>query len=319
MLKRKQQKMKNFAKVLIAFSITLLIYGVFLDYRGEIKLYNPITDANKVNGNKDNTTIDINTSGTLLDDSSSNQTEQKSDNSDGPSTPTVMEDSNNGYRKQIEERFGISIKYGSETDGYEVGGLTTESIHSASRVSAALSTLNTVLSHYPDGMFQEIGDGGIPLTIYLIEKYSLNGVTGVTDSSDYYANISIAVAYPFEESFYHESYHYIERYMTEKRGLSFTNWNGYNPPGFNYGETNYDYSYAANGGREDSYFVNNYAQSSDSEDRASTFEYMMDESKASCLNYNQPVWKKAKLMAEAIEASLTTCSPYVVEYWERFL
>ena len=314
MLRRKQLKIKKYAKILIAFSITLLLYGVFLDYQENKKYYNPITDASTIKGgSSNNTTIDINTSGEPLDENSSTV-----QNHNDTSVPTI-EDSNDTYRKQIEKRFGITIKYGPETENYEVGGLTTTPIRNATDISASLSTLNKCLSNYPEGLFQEISDGGIPLTIYLIERYSLNGVTGVTDSNSFNANISIATAYPFEESFYHESYHYIERFMTDKRNLSFTNWNGYNPPGFNYGETNYELSYTANGGREDSYFVNNYAQSSDSEDRASTFEYMMDDEKASCLNYNQPVWKKAKLMAEAMDAALTTCSPYVVEYWERFL
>ena len=313
-MRRKQHaKMVYYAKILIAFSLALLLYGVFLDYKDGYKLYNPITDATTVKGNNDKTTIDINSSGDLIEDFD-NKTQNHTD-----TTVPLINDTNDGFRKQIEEKYGISIKYGPETDGYEVGGLTTESIQNASRIAASLDSLNNALSHYPEGMFQEIRDGGIPLTIYLVERYSLNGVTGVTDSSSYYANISIAIAYPFEESFYHESYHYIERFMTDKKNLNFTNWNGYNPPDFNYGETNYELSYTANGGRENSYFVNNYAQTSDSEDRASTFEYMMDDSKAACLNMGQPVWKKAKLMAEAMDASLTTCSPYVVEYWERFL
>lgn len=312
MLRRKQRKIKKFAKILIAFSITLLLYGAFLDYKSDHKFFNPITDSSTIKGgsSRDGTTIDINSSGELLD--------KKDTKNDGTSIPTI-DGTNDNYRKQIEKRFGITIKYGEETENYEVGGLTTTPLRSATDISIALSTLNTCLSHYPDGLFQEISDGGIPLTIILIERYSLNGVTGVTDSNSYYATISIATAYPFEESFYHESYHYIERFMSDKRSLSFTNWNGYNPPGFVYGEANYELSYTANGGREDSYFVNNYAQSSDSEDRASTFEYMMDDEKASCLNFNQPVWKKAKLMAEAMDAALTSCSPYVVEYWERFL
>ena len=43
------------------------------------------------------------------------------------------------------ENHGITIKYGSETDGYEVGGLTTNSITSATSISSTLSKLNTAL------------------------------------------------------------------------------------------------------------------------------------------------------------------------------
>ena len=214
MLKRRQQKIKKYAKILIAFSITLLLYGVFLDYKDNIKLYNPITDASTVKSGNDNKTIDINKSGKILNDNDTS-TQQHNDDT---SVPTI-EKSNDTYRKQIEKRFGITIKYGNETNNYEVGGLTTTPIKSATEVSAALSTLNKCLNNYPEGLFQELNDGGIPLTIILVERYSLNGVTGVTDSNSYNATISIATAYPFEESFYHESYHYIERFMSDKRKL----------------------------------------------------------------------------------------------------
>ena len=85
-----------------------------------------------------------------------------------------------------------------------------------------------------------------------------------------------------------------------KKGLTFTSWESYNPPGFTYGSLD-------------------YAQSSAEEDRASTFEYMMNASKPMCLNRNQPVWRKAKTMSDAIDAAMNTVNPGTVEYWERHL
>ena len=55
------------------------------------------------------------------------------------------------------------------------------------------------------------------------------------------------------------------------------------------------------------------------EDRASTFEYMMFTNKASCLNTNKPVWKKAKFMSQLLEKYLESVKPEVTEYWERHL
>ena len=179
-----------------------------------------------------------------------------------------------------------------------------------------LYELKNVLSKYPKGLFSEIKNGGIPLTIYLINSYSDPDITGVTDSSYNYANISIATIFPLEESFYHESYHYIERYLL-KKGANYNSWDNLLPQDFSWGTIDGNLSYS-NTFSEDSYFVNNYAQTSASEDRASTFEYMMADTKASCLNKNKTIWLKAVYMSRTIDSVLESVKPDVVEYWERF-
>ena len=238
-------------------------------------------------------------------------------NTPTPPTPS-LDETNNNLRNLIQSTYGVTVYYGSETNGYYVGGLSTNPITNASVINASLNQLNTAMSLYPSGFFREISNGGIPLTIYLIDSYSEYGVTGVTDSNYSFANISIAVAYPFEDTFYHESYHYIERYIF-KRGIYYTSWDAYNPPGFTYGGTLLrDQSYSRTGAA-DAHFVNDYAQTSPEEDRASTFEYMMKASKSACFTYNQPIWRKAKTMSDSIDAALNTVSPNVTEYWERHL
>ena len=224
---------------------------------------------------------------------------------------------NDSLRKEIENQFQVKIYYGEETANYTVAGIGTTEITDETVVYNQLMRLKNTLGLYPSGLFLEIKNGGIPLSIYLINSYSENSITGITDSNYNYAKISIAAIYPFEESFYHESYHYIERYMF-REGASFKSWDSLNPEGFSYGSIYNRYSYA-NTFLAESPFVNNYAQSSDAEDRASTFEYMMAASKASCLNNGNTVWQKATYMARTLEASLDSVSPDVVEYWERFL
>lgn len=233
-----------------------------------------------------------------------------------PYIPT-LDETNNNLRNNIQNTYGITVKYGSETNGYTVAGISTTPITNSTTINASLTRLNQALSLYPSGMFSEIRNGGIPLTIMLINNYSENSVTGVTDSSYSYAVISIAVAYSFEDSFYHESYHYIERYMF-KKGASFTTWNSLNPQGFSYGNINSNLSYASTYS-QDAPFVNAYAMTSAEEDRASTFEYMMAGSKASCLNYGTTVWKKSTVIKNMIETVYNTASPNTTEYWERYL
>ncbi len=240
----------------------------------------------------------------------------------GSTTPTTpagpsLSETNNNLRNTIQNNYGITIRYGSETNGYSVGGLRTNPITDDGSIQTTLNKLNAALSLYPNGFFREIKNGGIPLTLYLVNSFSEYGVTGVTDSNYSSATISVAIVYPFEETFYHESYHYIERYMF-KKGIYFHSWDSYNPPGFSYGSLLRDQSYSRTGSAS-AYFVNDYAQSSADEDRASTFEYMMSGSKPACLNHGQHVWTKAQNMANAIDSALNTVSPGVTEYWERHL
>ena len=176
--------------------------------------------------------------------------------------------------------------------------------------------LKNTLNKYPKGLFKEIINGGIPLTIILIKSYSDSNITGITDSSYSYANISIATMYPFDESFYHESYHYIERYLF-KNGANYNSWDSLLPLNFNWGTIDGSLSYS-NTFSSDAFFVNNYAQTSASEDRASTFEYMMADTKASCLNVGNTIWKKAVYMSRTIDSVFDCVKPDVIEYWERF-
>lgn len=245
------------------------------------------------------------------------QTPQPSSTPQQVVQPTI-EEVNNNLRISIQNKYGITVKYGGETNGYVVGGLSTTPLSDGNSINSALNQLNNTMALYPTGFFAEIRNGGIPLTVYLINNYSNNSVTGVTDSNYSFANISIAMAHPFGESFYHESYHYIERYIF-KRGGNYSAWNSLNPPGFSYGNTvSNSYSYA-NTFSPDAPFVNTYAQTNDAEDRASTFEYMMASSKASCLNNGTTVWRKAYTMKNMIESVFSTVRPTTTEYWERYL
>lgn len=309
-----------YAKVLFIIAIAFLVYGLILDYNNEHKLIDPVLH----NRNKDIkiTSIDVHN-----DKSKSNLETGESEISDTESRMEFYEsiyendEKNEKLRENLEKNYGIEIKYGQETFGYAVGGMDTFPITDSFAITSSLENLSRVLKLYPSGFFNEINDGGIPLTIYLIDEFSIDGVTGVTDSNNSFANIVIAIEYSFDETFFHESYHYIERFML-KKGVSFKSWNSFNPASFSYDKDQsnaiHEYSYNRNF-KEDAYFVNDYAQTDASEDRASTFEYMMDTSKASCLNNGKNVWKKAKFICTSIESVFKSVSPSVTEYWERHL
>ena len=337
--KNYHRNLSYYARILMVISVTLLVYGIILDVQNSHRLLDPV--KNVTSTTEEESTISITTSDgsevvpgntvvTVKGDDSPEIAETPSTIEETPSkqpntndrqeelvrAPT-MEDINNSLRLEIEATFGVSVRYGSETEGYSVAGVETIPITDLATINNQLNRLKNALSLYPNGIFREIKNGGIPLTVILVSNYSKKNVTGVTDSSYTYANISIAAEYPFEESFYHESYHYIERYLF-KKGASFNTWNALNPENFEYGSIYNDYSYNMTF-METAPFVNNYAQTADTEDRASTFEYMMANTKASCLNNGNVVWQKAVYMSRTMEAVLSTVRPEVIEYWERFL
>ena len=231
-------------------------------------------------------------------------------------TPTI-EQTNDSLRKKLQDTYGITIKYGKEITGYNVGGMATTSIQEANDVNFSLNELKANLEKYPSGFFEEFQKTGMNLSLYLIYSYSDDAVTGVTDSTYSNVVISIATKFPFSDSFNHEIYHYIEKFI-ETRGGYFKSWELLNPNNFTYGTVNsklsYDKTFLA-----DSYFVNNYAQTDEDEDRASIFEYMMADVECKCLEAGLPIWKKAKTMADAIDLFFTTVNSNTVEYWERFI
>lgn len=297
----------------------------------------PITNDNTGNNTSSGTDLNPSTSNGNTNtgsntNSSNNNTGNNSGSNTTPSTPipdptptpeptpdsTPVVDPLTNYRKQIEDTYGIKVLYGSETNGYVVGSLGTTAITDTNVMKSTLEQLNTALSMYPNGFFREFSKQNMSLNVYLIKNYSAENVTGVTDFAPRRTIISIATDFPFDESFHHEMLHYIEHYI-ESAGGRFTAWNSFNPLDFTYGVENSSYSYSKTG-MPGSYFVNNYAQTSANEDRASTFEYMTASVKYSCYDSNDyPIWKKSNYLSTMIETYFTTVSSSVVDYWERYI
>lgn len=270
----------------------------------------PVPNNTTTSDNTGNTSSTGNTSG--------NNTSPSPVPTPEPDTePAPVVDQNVVFRKNIEDTYGVKVFYGNETSGYSVGGMSTTVIPDSS-VSSALTQLNAALATYPVGFFQEFLNKSINVNVYLIKNYSANNVTGVTDTSFKRINISIAMDFPFNESFHHEVLHAIEYYI-ERSGGKFTSWNSFNPADFSYGTENKDYSYSVTGNAS-SYFVNNYAQVSQSEDRASTFEYMTASKRYSCFDsHGYPIWQKSDYLSRMIDTYFNTVTPEVIDYWERYV
>lgn len=343
------------SKLLLSFSLILILIGISLNLENKAVM-NPVTnthvlsnsDTNDINitttdtpiADNSSTTKDNNSGGTSKENSqgnnkgnnksNSNSNTSSNNNSSGSNNnnsstenkktdppSSSIEVKNNNLRNSIENKYGITVKYGVETNGYTVSGLSSVRLSDSNKINQVLNELNSNLSVYPAGLFNETKQGGYTLTIYLLKRYSQDNVTGITDSTTKNVLISLATDYSFEESLHHEIYHYIEKYMYT-RGANYTTWNTLNPPDFKYGTTNSAFSYTT-ANNINAYFVNDYAQTDEYEDRASTFEYLMSNSEAGCLKTGTTIWKKAKYICEQIDAVFKTVTPSVTEYWERYV
>ncbi len=347
------------AKTLIVFALVLISFGVYLDFEEKNAHIDPVTDVVKiidkensiiittqdglpptyddnndsaVDGTSDNESslateatnnTNNSTSGNNSTINSGNNTSDYSNvtpnnnSSDNSFSVSNVSDENNKLRKSIEDLYGVKVLYGSDTQGYTIGSMSTV-VLSDDEVQSALIQLSSALSVYPSDFFREFANKNLSFYFYLIKRYSANNVTGVTDFSLKKINISIAMDFPFGESFHHEVLHAVEHYINLSGG-KFTSWSSLNPNDFSYGNENSNYSYSVTGSPS-SYFVNNYAQVSQSEDMASTFEYMTSSTRYNCFDsHSYPIWQKSDYLSRMIDTYFTTVTPEVIDYWERYV
>lgn len=334
-------KLLSLGYILFLLSFLFIFTGIYLNYEEKSSFHDPIRDVVII---EDDDVI-ISTTGDDERDSSNNTDHENNDipsidndpnfengeeNTDSPinekkdeddvnhSQGTSLEIANDTFRRNMESTYGIKIRYGSDTNGYAAGNMYTVSIEDPIVVDNALNQLNNSLALYPKGFFQEFCDVNLNLEVYLIQRYSMENVTGVTDLSGNRAIISVAMDYPFAESIHHEIYHYIEHFIERKHG-EFSNWNTYNPKNFNYGTVDNNLSFNRTN-NPSAPFVNNYAQTNADEDRASLFEYMTASYKMPCFDsVEYPIWKKSSYVALMIDTYFDTVSPSIIDYWERYI
>ena len=205
-----------------------------------------VKDENTGSNSGDNKTPNTGDSGNTSD-GNTGSTPATSDDTPSQTTPTTpdtpntpapqpaptIDEVNAALRTQLQNTYGIAIKYGSETSGYNVGGLSTVPISDPNVVNKALNEMASTIALYPSGMWTEMKNSGFPLSIYLITKYSAANVTGVTETYSNKVIISIATNFSFGETFNHEVFHYFENYITYFKGATFGSWSGLNPTNFN--------------------------------------------------------------------------------------
>lgn len=270
-------------------------------------------------------------------------TEQKTANKDaeenlqntGKKEPVAMslQESNLVWKRNIYNRYGVSVLSGSDADIFE-GGICYKGLTDEELIAEWLGYIEKELARYPSGFFRDFSD----ITTFKIKLISyLNNKQGYASyeiATDMYIGINTdpnTGGFP-GRMLNHEIMHVIDQYIRLKSWDS--NAQEYISPldetekiipaGFVWGSSNSSYTiYDTSVPVENRYFVSVYAKTNGREDRAETFtdymfrSYQRDYMKSS----SYPISRKQALIAKNIRDYFPSAAktPQGSLPWERFL
>lgn len=185
----------------------------------------------------------------------------------------------------FQENYGVNVNVYTNPNylnsNYQMGA-----VYSEKNIMYALSDLEEYFISFNKDFFSRFYEYGMNgLNIYFAD-----GITGLTNGFDktkvvglyfkkdkkYNIIIDINASSSVKDIISHETMHLIEDYLNIKE-YNFSNWNKLNPSGFSYKntyyiKTRYDDTLKDNSNSKNVYFIDNYARSNASEDRARVFE-----------------------------------------------
>lgn len=244
-----------------------------------------------------------------------------------PAKQTLAE-KNDVKRQALNRKYNLDIRYSNEINNvygvYKPFGEPLELLTDEREIDSNLTKLESCLAAYPDGMFKEIYDSGMALSIYLV-KGSHNKFAGLVDKQ-FYANPILVMTdtFIFSRTFHHEMMHFLDLYIECEaypqepyEGLWGDN---YNPLGFSYGSTaSSQYVFYPNGD-ENAYFFTNYSKTNEREDRAELFSEMMNGVyQKDCLKSGKPLRKKADAISAELSKYLKCVTSSTHPQWTKNL
>ena len=246
--------------------------------------------------------------------------------SESPSAKTQAE-KNDEYRKQIQDKYSVSIAYKDELGDYYMNGYPRPVKQTDdSTIYSYLQRIENVLNKYPTNFFKEIKNTRMNLTIYMVKSIDI-GVAGLTNSSNR-SNVIIMIntisITSFETTLHHEIMHFIDSYISFNLGSGVIEKSmvSVNPSGFTYGssDSSYVYDYYNASTASTAYFLSNYSKTNYLEDRAVIFASLMTSTmKYLYLNNGTPIYKKARLISNQLRDNFNSVKNSSNLYWERLL
>lgn len=246
--------------------------------------------------------------------------------SESPAAKTQAE-KNDEYRKQIQDKYSVSIAYKDELGDYYMNGYPRPVKQTDdSTIYSYLQRIENVLNKYPTNFFKEIKNTRMNLTIYMVKSIDI-GVAGLTNSSNR-SNVIIMIntisITSFETTLHHEIMHFIDSYISFNLGSGVieNSMASVNPSGFTYGssDSSYVYDYYNASTASTAYFLSNYSKTNYLEDRAVIFASLMTSTmKYPYLNNGTPIYKKARLISNQLRDNFNSVKNSSNLYWERLL
>lgn len=195
------------------------------------------------------------------------------------------------HRKELEEKYNMYIYLGSEVFATSTDYLLT-CCKSPYEMDKALYIVDEVLSLYPEGFFEQIKYGGIKtIGLYLCSGFTKNSSYGIdtaialagTDGYERFLVLDISYPSDLRRNIIHEISHWTDNRINQQDYVDDVDfeeeWSKLNPEDFyymnDYNKTSPFYRYTYSSAKEKAYFVDSYAMSKATEDRARLFEYLM--------------------------------------------
>lgn len=238
--------------------------------------------------------------------------------------PKTQSDINDEYRKQLQNKFGVSIAYKDELGDYYINGYDAPTKqYDDNIIYDRLQEINTALSKYPANFFYEIKNTRMNITIYLVKdlQAGIAALTNASNRSNVIVMINTISAVSFERTLHHELMHCIDSYISFNLGYGVieSTMATVNPVGFTYGNRDDTYVYNFSNAST-AYFLSNYSKTNYLEDRAVLFADLMVRSiKKDYLYSGTPIFNKAILISNQLNDNFETVKNSSNVYWNRLL
>ena len=208
----------------------------------------------------------------------------------------------------IKNEYNVDIKIREEANlkfDFWKQSMVGETIYDT--INDSIDTIEEVFEMFGKDFFKEfIHDEYTGIRIYLVSQIKNDSFSMAGEAMRYYDTYTIiTLTYDLKRTLCHELMHTLEDAVFAKRNYDmFDKWSSYNPKDFkykiNYKEYDPVYEYTIDYGKGDVYFIDNYSETNELEDRARVFENICMNTTDDIMN-NQYLLKKAQYEEEEIK------------------
>ena len=207
--------------------------------------------------------------------------------------------------QKIKDDYGVEYKIKKDANlKLDVYNQVIKGETNYKKISDSLDETEDLLNLFGKEFFDEFKYGDFTgISIYLASSIKSNmNMSG--EAFRYYDKfLMISLTDNYKSNLCHELMHTMESALEVKNKKIFTRWSSYNPKGFKYkitfNENDSDYKYTIKYGKGDIYFIDNYSQTNELEDRATIFEKVCMNDAKDIIN-NPYLFKKAKYIESEI-------------------